>query len=95
MRAATGDPYRNEASRGFPFPLLPRVARLKESVGGDSPSHVDFWSIARSQSEFESYFARFEKDLTVIPKLKIRLHSEGVSFAGSLPVPSCLLRLPN
>jgi|GEM_PF-6341541 len=37
---------RNEASRGFPFPLLPRVARLKEDLNYCPPNHVDNWSVA-------------------------------------------------
>ena len=37
----------NETSRGFPFPLLPRVARLKESLLTCPPNHVDKVSVAQ------------------------------------------------
>jgi hypothetical protein len=39
-------PVVNEASRGFPFPLLPRVARLKEGLVTRPPNHVDILSVS-------------------------------------------------
>ena len=45
-------PARNEASRGFPFPLLPRVARLKEGFLTRPPNHVDNWSVADVANAF-------------------------------------------
>jgi hypothetical protein len=42
-------PVLNEASGGFPFPLLPRIARLKEGFFTRAPNHVD----NRSVSEVE------------------------------------------
>jgi len=42
-------PALNEASRGFPFPLLPRVARLKEGLFTHPPNHVDFCSFSHAK----------------------------------------------
>src|ERR1039457_4475949 len=39
----------NEASRGFPFPLLPRVARLKEGFLTRPPNHVDIRSVSEDE----------------------------------------------
>jgi len=44
-------PAHNEASRGFPFPLPLRVARLKEGLLTCPPNHVDNWSVADSEIE--------------------------------------------
>ena len=44
----------NEASGGFPFPLLPRVAQLKEGFLARLPNYVDNWSLA--------YFERLFRD---------------------------------
>jgi hypothetical protein len=45
---ATGDPFYLRGRGGFPFPLLPRVSRLKEDFSARPPNPVDNWSVSRN-----------------------------------------------